>query len=1771
MQLKFQIPGIQVETPRLENHTQQSLPHIEVKEFQVQTLRTGAAAAVVDCESDDVFEFVMDDDTVWYFRADDLARRLKTQKRTIGESTEEVLQIPDSFEPDGGSTRGFLGDLIKQKIIRLFTNWAAERTAEGIARLMEGKLNTGLFHIDKSFNLLPKPDLSLNGNAPHLLLIHGTGSNIIGGFKSFLDESENTWSQLIDHYNGRVLGFEHRTWSESPVRNAIDLVELLPEQIQLDLITHSRGGLVGEVLAMMAHGVQLSDELLNILKSDKKLKQEVEKLSALVQRKQIKVRNFIRVACPIGGTTILSKRLDAWLNIVVNSMRLIPGFSGNPVYEYISDFVKAVVHERTDPETLPGLACMRPESPLIKFLNNRELKLDSPLYVISGDARSSKFGAKVTVLLADLFFLEEHDLVVPVNSMRIGLPRTSPAMEYFSAEKDVSHFKYFQNEGSREAILKALIAPKESDSMFKVVDMEGIVQTRKIPVKPTVNTGAPTLFVIPGIMGTHLKNEESRLWASYPAIITGAMGKLAIDAKGIKPDGLHDPSYAAMVQYFIDKNYNVVTLGYDWRKNLLENAAQLRAEISKYLHAKMDQSLQSEYTPPFYFIAHSMGGLVLSLALAGEKDFQEKLKASGFRVLLLGVPWKGSFSVPRIFLGQESTVQRIALLDLKHSRKEIQGIIARYPGLIQLMPRGNDSAKTFFDFWNTQIAGSESDKLPQFETEPIPNDSGVKTRSKPHAIYYINQVEEQLKNLTLDAHYFKYIAGQDTQTPNEFRIDGGKEIKFRSTPAGDGRVPWDTIPEPLRDATYYVPAVHGDLASHEKSFDGYLELLEKGSTDLLSRHEPATRSVALLDWLPQEDLVEYPTARDIDFAIGGRPPQAVVPSTNHKVSVTLTHGDLVHAAHPIMVGHFKGDAILNAEKVMDDQLDDQLSLRKQMGYYPEEVGSNIILIPTKGRFKGGIVVGLGEFGTLTEPNLYQTLHSALVSYLLKVKENGTSGEKEHVVGVSALLIGSGFGSLMIANSVKALFDAVTDVNRLMAQRKDKQLPLIGELEIIELFRYKAVQTSRLIQNFVKDSNYQHLAFNDKIKKVSGRRDVIPDEVDTGWWHRIKVWHPENARLTKGFDLSELHFTSLTDRARAEEKKLRIDSILVNDLVASAAKYSGADIKLSKTLFELLVPNEFKTYASGLRNMVLIVDKETARYPWELMSSAEKGNELPISIKAGLIRQLITSTFRQNVEDAGGQKAMVVGDPPLNGKYSQLPGAAEEAKQVVKILGDHGYEVDDHIQKPAMGILKDLMSTPYRILHFAAHGIFNDPVTGQTGIVLGDQSILTPSIFKQMRYVPDLVFVNCCSLGKIDTEQEKLLQSKFEVAASIGCELAEIGVKAVIVAGWEVEDKAAKVFSELVYNKLLNGVSYGKAVQDARGEIYRNYGPHNNTWGAYQCYGDPFFTLKVKRDKSERKTPTPPDAEEAILLLENFINRQDTSFHRRNNSPKKPLELLQDIDKAIVKFKDDSRVVEKLAEAYGKIGELKLALDEYQRLGNFEKATFSYKALEQMYNTRVRLLEENYMKLSERERDEQLDTSSKQLREVVKGLESLLNFGKTKERYALIGSACKRGFMMFRDKDNLEKSAEAYLNALKIQQKNGADYYSFFNYATAYELLAEKDPALKPTEEQTKENINNAEQREMSEPDFWNKTAPSMVYLWELIKAKEEEVTDIKQKLVTNFREAWKIEGNSNNKKSHLDQFKFVRIGIEQNDKIEHCQLKINALNEAEAEINRETD
>ncbi|MBK6853236.1 MAG: hypothetical protein IPG93_16985, partial [Burkholderiales bacterium] len=49
---------------------------------------------------------------------------------------------------------------------------------------------------------------------------------------------------------GRIFGYEHRTFSESPIDNALALVDVLPAGARICLVTHSRGGLVGDLLCL---------------------------------------------------------------------------------------------------------------------------------------------------------------------------------------------------------------------------------------------------------------------------------------------------------------------------------------------------------------------------------------------------------------------------------------------------------------------------------------------------------------------------------------------------------------------------------------------------------------------------------------------------------------------------------------------------------------------------------------------------------------------------------------------------------------------------------------------------------------------------------------------------------------------------------------------------------------------------------------------------------------------------------------------------------------------------------------------------------------------------------------------------------------------------------------------------------------------------------------------------------------------------------------------------------------------------------------------------------------------------------------------------------------------------------------------------------------------------------------------------------------------------------------------------------------------------------
>src|SRR4029434_7060425 len=99
---------------------------------------------------------------------------------------------------------------------------------------------------------------------------------------------------------------------------------------------------------------------------------------------------------------------------------------------------------------------------------------------------------------------------------------------------------------------------------------------------------------------------------------------------------------------------------------------------------------------------------------------------------------------------------------------------------------------------------------------------------------------------------------------------------------------------------------------------------------------------------------------------------------------------------------------------------------------------------------------------------------------------------------------------------------------------------------------------------------------------------------------------------------------------------------------------------------------------------------------------------------------------------------------------------------------------------------------------------------RTGMVLDNGVFLTVVEIGQMQQVPELVFLNCCHIGQTGAERVDYPSGEFtRLAASVSRELIEMGVRAVVAAGWAVRDGAALNFASKFYARMLDGETFGR--------------------------------------------------------------------------------------------------------------------------------------------------------------------------------------------------------------------------------------------------------------------------------------------------------------------------------------------------------------------------
>jgi hypothetical protein len=811
-------------------------------------------------------------------------------------------------------------------------------------------------------------------------------------------------------------------------------------------------------------------------------------------------------------------------------------------------------------------------------------------------------------------------------------------------------------------------------------------------------------------------------------------------------------------------------------------------------------------------------------------------------------------------------------------------------------------------------------------------------------------VEEDFKNAV-------YIAGKDRATPCGYMLDKkttGDELVFLSTAEGDQSVTWESgIPEIMKkrsDAVYYVNVTHGELACHHLMFRGIKDILANGTTSFFSNKQPLVRG--------EEKLFIAPEFRDfdlseagIDFSVLGIGGEVEPEIEQPPIGVSISHGDLYYSRFPVLSGHFDGDGILYAEKAIDKYLGGTLSHHHRLGIYPGTTGSSDIFLTGTSGFTGAIIIGLGKPENLTAHALTKSVEQGTSNFLLTIndqfKKVTPSNAHSEPVGVSSLLVGSGYGGLSVENSMKAIIQGIYNANNKVAKLEFENPQLIHHIEFVELYEDNAVSALYSLGRIDNQEtrSFKIIVEEKKIRTLLGSKKRIPNEITSGWWNRITV---EEDYDDQEKTIKCLKFSASTGRAYEKESKLLTTPALIEGTIREMSTSNRWSPEKAKSMFELLIPNEFKEQLKRHGNINWILDYYTAQFPWELLQD-EISDASPLCIASGMIRQLATGNYRQVIKAAPANNALVIADPDLKGFASQLPGALKEGQIVSEILKEQRFITTTSFNGNSSEIIEKMFCNDYRIIHLSGHGVFHSDVSKGSGMVIGENMYLSTREIRQMSAVPELVFVNCCHIGKVDDTAEEFYRERYRLAANIGTQLIENGVKCVIAAGWAVNDSAALEFAGVFYNRMFSGYTFGQSVKEARKAVFEKF-RNSNTWGAYQCYGDPFF--RFKNEKAEHQTDENEYliSQEAEVDLANLFNELDIG----EKSTDEYLKILDTISKKIDRAEIRTpKITELEALILFEIRQYDKACEKFGSLLQIEEASFSYSVAEKYNNARAK--------------------------------------------------------------------------------------------------------------------------------------------------------------------------------------------------------------------------
>ncbi len=1624
-------------------------------------------------------------------------------------------------------SRGFLGDVVLSafEVLTGFAKDSAVTLATSqVLKRVDGQVDAGVYALDAS-TLQP---LKGSGHKlaqvpaatePMLVLIHGTFVETVSTFGKLWLMHPQRVRELFAAYGNRVYALDHPTLGASPIANALTLVQALPAGARLHLATHSRGGLVAEVLARLAGQPALTAADLAFFAGAGHAGQraELQALAAAVAAKGIRVERVLRVACPARGTLLASKRLDAYLSVLKWTLEL----TGVPAVPALVDFLAEVARRRADPAEIPGLAAMIPDTPLVNWLNAAEEPIAGDLRVVAGDLQGDSVTSWLKTLLADAYYWTDNDIVVQTRSMYGGAPRNGGASFLFDQGGRVTHFNYFANERTALALVDGLTQPQPAG--FRLIgplswagrDSGGVRAARRGGDAALSMPERPAVFVLPGILGSNLAAGGHRIWLSLRLV--GGLARLRYQsgvADDVAPDGPIGLVYDELVEH-LAASHEVIEFAFDWRRPIEEEARRLADAVDQALDARTASG------QPVRLLAHSMGGvLARTMQLERPATWQRLMARPGARLLMLGTPNGGSWAPMQVLSGDDTFGNALAAFGSPLRDRQARQMMAEMPGFIQLQAaltdpaRGLDIEATWRQLADDDLRTVQQANWWHRSAGEAMQDAyvwGVPPQSVLDQARALRQrLDQQCRDaLPAFADRLLLVVGRARYTPDGYEWTDQGLVYLDASDGGDGRVPLASALLPgVR--TWTLDCEHGSLPSAKDAFPAFVELLVNGDTErLVPLAAAGRRGGAAARPLPQVrsrpsrgQLSALPamTTRSVFDADRGHAVETLDKPRGAALRVTVLNGNLSFIRQPLLVGHYRAAALTGTEAVVNRLVGGAMQAALNAGLYPDAVGTHQIFVNTwrqpdnpwrTPRPQGAVVVGLGDEGTLTEIRLRDSVRQATIAWAQRVVEDAQQGGAE--IEIAATLLGSGGLGISPSATARAIAQGVREANDRLA---GSGWPLVSRLTLVELYLDRASDAWRGLQ-VLATASPDRFELTPTIASGTGPLRRQPDSGYRGADHDFIT-------ATAGELPDSIAFTLDTRRARTEMRSQMTQGKLLRDLVARASTDANDDPQIGRTLFQLLVPIEVEPFLGGTQRMLLELDDRTAPIPWELLETPDDGrgraDPRPWAIRCQLLRKLRKTNYRMAPRDAAAEDAvLVIGEPAVDAaKYGPLPGALAEAQAVAAQLTGPGALAADRVtallnNDDAASVIGALLARRYRVVHVAGHG----EAGAHGGVVLSGDTFLGPREIETMRTVPELVFVNCCHLAGRNATQtlaRRLDRSAF--AAGVADKLIEIGVRCVVAAGWAVEDGPAETFATTFYRELLAGATFVDAVGTAREAAWVD-DPSGKTWAAYQCYGDPGWTFRASGgDAQTVRRPIGDEYAGIASALDLALALEELAVQTRwsGAAAAAQLEKARHLEARFgALWGGMGAVAEAFGLAYAEAGDFAAAIAWYERAVQAEDGSASLKSHEQLENLRARLAWQTVAGLAPSAAE--LKAGRRRIQGAIARLQSLADRQPTVERLSLLGSACKRLAMLEQRagdaaaaRQALDAAAAAYEQAETLAAATASSelFYPALNRMALELVIHGRDkswPRLDAA--RTQAARESLLRRAQSDPDFWS--------------------------------------------------------------------------------------